>query len=72
MLSGNAFALITAAHILTQQTKKHEQTRYEAKLRLIRLLYRREWPKQRIINPPTCPLIHAAPDNRVEPPAHWP
>jgi len=47
---GNAFALITAAHILTQQTKKQNEKRYAAKLRLIRLLYRRQWHKQRIIN----------------------
>jgi hypothetical protein len=46
----NAFALITAAHILTQQTKKRYQARFEAKLRLIRLLYLRNWDKQRIIN----------------------
>ncbi len=46
----NAFALITAAHILTQQTRKKSQARYEAKLRLVRLLYERQWDKQRIID----------------------
>jgi len=46
----NAFALITAAHILTQKTRKENQARYEAKLRLVRLLYERQWDKQRIID----------------------
>ena len=46
----NAFALITAAHILTQRTRKESQARYEAKLRLVRLLYERQWDKQRIID----------------------
>jgi len=46
----NAFALITAAHILTQRTRKKSQARYEAKLRLVRLLYERQWDKQRIID----------------------
>lgn len=46
----NAFALITAAHILTQKTRKNQQERYQAKLSLIRLLYQRQWDKQRIID----------------------
>jgi len=46
----NAFGLITAAHILTQQTRKQHQERYEAKLRLVRLLYQRQWDKQRVID----------------------
>lgn len=50
LASDNAFALITAAHILTQKTRNKHQERYEAKLRLIRLLYQRRWDKQRIIN----------------------
>ena len=50
LLAGdNAFALITAAHILTQQTKKQAQARFEAKLRLIRFLYQLKWDKLRII-----------------------
>jgi hypothetical protein len=49
-LTDNAFALITAAHILTQQTRKDQQARYQAKLGLIRLLYQRQWDKQRIID----------------------
>jgi hypothetical protein len=46
----NAFALITAAHILTQQTRKKNQARYEAKLRLVKILYQRQWDKQRVID----------------------
>jgi hypothetical protein len=46
----NAFALITAAHILTQKTRKQNQARYEAKLRLARILYQLHWDKQRIID----------------------
>ncbi|WP_233120958.1 DUF4351 domain-containing protein [Chlorobium sp. KB01] len=48
--SDNVFGLITVAHILTQQTRKRNQYRYEAKLRLVRLLYERHWDKQRIID----------------------
>ncbi len=50
LASENAFALITAAHILTRQTRKEHQERYEAKLRLIKILYQRHWNKQRVIN----------------------
>ena len=50
LASENAFGLITAAHILTQKTRKKHQERYEAKLRLIRLLYERQWDKQRVID----------------------
>ena len=46
----NAFGWITAAHILTQQTRKQHQERYEAKLRLVRILYERHWDKQRVID----------------------
>ncbi|TLU82574.1 MAG: cytosolic protein [Chlorobium sp.] len=48
--SDNAFGWITAAHILTKKTKKRHQERYEAKLRLVRILYQRHWNKQRIID----------------------
>ena len=48
--SDNVFGWITAAHILTQKTKKQDQERYEAKLRLVRILYQRHWEKQRIID----------------------
>ena len=50
LASDNAFGLITAAHILTQKTRKKHQERYEAKLRLVRLLYQRQWDKQRVID----------------------
>ncbi len=45
----NAFALITVAHILTQRTKNQDEKRFAGKLRLIRILYQRNWSKQRII-----------------------
>ena len=50
LASDNAFGWITAAHILTQQTRKLHQERYDAKLRLVRILYERKWDKQRIID----------------------
>ncbi len=49
LASENAFGLITAAHILTQQTRRHEEERYEAKSRLVRILYERHWCKERVI-----------------------
>lgn len=45
----NAFGLITAAHLLTQQTRRRNEERYDAKLRLIRLLYERQWERKRIV-----------------------
>ena len=50
LASENAFGLITAAHILTRQTRKEHQERYEAKLSLVRMLYNRHWDKQRVID----------------------
>ena len=50
LASDNAFGWITAAHILTQKTKKQDEERYNAKLRLLRILYERHWEKQRVIN----------------------
>ena len=50
LASDNAFGLITAAHILTRQTRKEHQERYEAKLSLVRILYNRHWDKQRVID----------------------
>lgn len=46
----NPFAMVTAAHILTQQTRGDDDVRFQAKWRLIRLLYERGWDKQRIID----------------------
>ncbi len=50
LASDNAFGWITAAHILTQKTRTQDQERYNAKLRLLRILYDRHWEKQRVIN----------------------
>ena len=49
LASENAFGLITAAHILTHQTRKREKERYKAKSRLVRILYERHWDKERVI-----------------------
>jgi hypothetical protein len=46
----NPFALVTAAHLLTQRTRKNVKARYEAKWRLAKLLYERDWGKQQIID----------------------
>jgi hypothetical protein len=48
--SENSFAIVTATHILTQQTRKNDNERYEAKQLLVRLLYQRKWDKQRVID----------------------
>ncbi len=48
--SDNVFGWITAAHILTQKTKKQHQERYAAKLSILRILYQHQWDKQRIID----------------------
>ncbi|MCK0506470.1 DUF4351 domain-containing protein [Aromatoleum anaerobium] len=45
----NPFALITAAHLLTRQTRQDPATRFQAKRRLVRLLYERDWNKRRIL-----------------------
>jgi hypothetical protein len=45
----NPFGLITAAHLLTRRTRKDQEARYAAKLKLIRILYSRGWDRQRII-----------------------
>ncbi len=50
LVSDNAFGWITAAHILTQKPRTQHQERYEAKLRLVRILYQHRWDKQRIID----------------------
>ena len=48
--SENSFAIVTAAHIQTQRTRKNDIERYEAKWFLVRSLYDRNWDKQRIID----------------------
>ncbi|MEC5159724.1 MULTISPECIES: DUF4351 domain-containing protein [unclassified Janthinobacterium] len=46
----NPFALVTAAHLLTRQTKGDVACRAAAKRRLFALLFQRTWDKQRIID----------------------
>jgi hypothetical protein len=46
----NPFALVTLAHLLTQATRKDMDARYAAKWKLVQLLYRRGWDKQRVID----------------------
>ncbi len=48
--SDNPFALVTAAHLLTRQTRHDPAHRYEANLRLIRILFKRGWKRQRILD----------------------
>jgi hypothetical protein len=48
--NANVFSLVTAAHVLTQQTRGQHVTRHAAKWRLARLLYDRDWDRQRIID----------------------
>lgn len=48
--SSNPFALITLAQLLTRATRKDMQARFAAKWKLVQLLYRRGWDKQRIID----------------------
>ena len=50
LTSENTFAIITAAHILTQRTRQNPQAWYDAKFRLIRLLYQKQWERQRILD----------------------
>jgi len=46
----NPFALVTAAHLRTRQTRNDPQARYRAKLDLVRSLYQQGWDKQRILD----------------------
>ena len=46
----NPFALVTLAHLQTRATRQDPQARFEAKWKLVQLLYRRGWDKQRIID----------------------
>jgi predicted transposase YdaD len=50
LVDANPFALVTAAHLLTQQTKHKPHQRRRAKWRLTKILYQRDWDKRRIIN----------------------
>ena len=46
----NPFALVTLTHLLTQATRKDMDARFAAKWKLVQLLYRRGWDKQRVID----------------------
>ncbi|HEX8406833.1 MAG TPA: transposase [Duganella sp.] len=46
----NPFALVTVAHLLTQKTKGNAHRRRIEKWRLTKLLYQRNWERERIIN----------------------
>ncbi len=46
----NSFALVTAAHLLTKQTRGSNDLRFAAKWRLTKLLYERNWEKQHFID----------------------
>uniref|UniRef100_Q3AQB2 Transposase (putative) YhgA-like domain-containing protein n=1 Tax=Chlorobium chlorochromatii (strain CaD3) TaxID=340177 RepID=Q3AQB2_CHLCH len=48
LASDNAFALVTAAHLLTQKTRENSLERLDAKTQLIRLLYNKQWTKERV------------------------
>jgi len=46
----NPFALVTLAHLQTRATRKDPQARFEAKWKLIQLLFRRGWARQSILD----------------------
>ena len=46
----NPFAIVTAAHLRTRQTRHDPEARYHAKHTLVRLLYRHGWSRQRILD----------------------
>jgi len=41
--SGNPFAMVVLAHLITRQTRKRPRARYAAKIKLIKGLYERGW-----------------------------
>ncbi|MDO9139782.1 MAG: cytosolic protein [Methylobacter sp.] len=49
-VSDNPFAIVTAAHIQTQRTRKDDTARYQAKRLLVRLLYERQWERQKVVD----------------------
>lgn len=48
--NGNPFALVTLAHLMTRDTCDDAHARYAAKSRIARMLYRRDWDRQQVIN----------------------
>lgn len=49
-LDHNPFALVTAAHLRTRQTKNNPEQRYQAKRTLVRLLYTHGWSRPRVLD----------------------
>ena len=47
---GNPFALVTAAHLMTRRTRGDDLQRYEAKRKLVFLLYRQGWERQQVLD----------------------
>lgn len=47
--SPNPFALVTLAHLYTQQTRQDADERFAAKWKLTKILFQRGWSKRRII-----------------------
>ena len=45
----NPFALVTAAHLQTRQTRDDPEARYRAKRALVWLMYRQGWERQRVL-----------------------
>ncbi len=50
LLNPNPFALITAAHLMTQASRHDPQERYQWKWKLTRMLYERNYTKEEILN----------------------
>jgi len=48
--STNPFAIVTAAHRRNQQTRHDPEARFNAKLGLVRQLYRHGWERQRVLD----------------------
>lgn len=49
-MSDNPFAVVVMAHLETQATRRKPLQRYDAKLRLAKLLYKRGYNRQTIID----------------------
>ncbi|KQW97030.1 hypothetical protein ASC94_09520 [Massilia sp. Root418] len=50
LASPNAFALLTAAHLMTLRTRGQDEQRFEFKAMLTALLYQRQWDAQRVLD----------------------
>ncbi len=50
LTSDNPFAMVTAAHLLTQRTRRHPKARYRWKQKVVRSLYAKGWDKQAILD----------------------